>query len=433
MIIKKVSRIFFVIVLLISLPLFLGLGCKNNPIASKPQTKVLRFWSVFNDSDFFEPIIKAYQDQNPNIKIEYKKLEYAEYEEGVLNALASGRGPDIWSLYYTWYPRHKDKLVPAPANLLTKDNFEEVFVKGAVPDLLIDDKIYGLPLAIDNLVLFYNEDIFNNAGIVKPPVTWEELMTDAAKITTLADDKIKLSGVALGAADNINRAGDILAVLMLQSGANIVDHKTKSSGLLQTAKDQTGKSVNPSLNSLSFYTDFANPQKTSFAWDISQDYSIDAFGLGKTAMMINYSYHIPTIKLKAPNLNFKVSALPQINKLQKVNYPSFWAQSVASASKYPEEAWKFLVFLASKSSNELYVKASVRASARRDVIESQQEDAGIGLIATQNLTVKTWYQVGREEAMQEIFNKMIRDVNLGRKTKEDALRAANDQINAILR
>jgi len=91
MIIKKVSRIFFVIVLLISLPLFLGLGCKNNPIASKPQTKVLRFWSVFNDSDFFEPIIKAYQDQNPNIKIEYKKLEYAEYEEGVLNALASGR------------------------------------------------------------------------------------------------------------------------------------------------------------------------------------------------------------------------------------------------------------------------------------------------------------------------------------------------------
>jgi len=52
--------------------------------------------------------------------------------------------------------------VPAPANLLTKDNFEEVFVKGAVPDLLIDDKIYGLPLAIDNLVLFYNEDIFNN-------------------------------------------------------------------------------------------------------------------------------------------------------------------------------------------------------------------------------------------------------------------------------
>jgi ABC-type glycerol-3-phosphate transport system substrate-binding protein len=62
-----------------------------------------------------------------------------------------------------------------------KDNYPDVVAN----DVILDDgKIYGLPLSIDTLVLFYNKDLFNNAGISQAPKYWNaEFFQDVKKLT----------------------------------------------------------------------------------------------------------------------------------------------------------------------------------------------------------------------------------------------------------
>jgi len=50
-----------------------------------------------------------------------------------------------------------------------------------VDDFLYQGQPYASPLSINTLALFYNRDLLNEAGIVLPPVTWEEFVNDSKK------------------------------------------------------------------------------------------------------------------------------------------------------------------------------------------------------------------------------------------------------------
>jgi len=65
---------------------------------------------------------------------------------------------------------------------------------------------------------------FNTAGISQSPKTWEEFLAVVEK-TIIKDDRDNIiqAGAALGTARNINRSTDILSLLMIQSGAQMID------------------------------------------------------------------------------------------------------------------------------------------------------------------------------------------------------------------
>ena len=78
--------------------------------------------------------------------------------------------------------------------------------------------------------MFYNKDLFNTAGIATPPKTWDEFISVIRKLS--AKDKfgnLTKSGAAIGAADNVNNAADILSLLMMQTGAKMISEPTKQS------------------------------------------------------------------------------------------------------------------------------------------------------------------------------------------------------------
>ena len=101
-----------------------GIGRANyvDPkVAARYKPITLRYWRVFDQEDDFREIIDAYQAGHPNIKIEYKKLRYDEYEQALLEGFATDRGPDIFSLHNTWVEKYKDKglLDSAPKEVTT--------------------------------------------------------------------------------------------------------------------------------------------------------------------------------------------------------------------------------------------------------------------------------------------------------------------------
>ena len=428
---RKLLIIAAIIIVFIILILIFGLRTDKKP---KPIT--LEFWSVYDDRVNYSEAIEEYQKANKHVTIKYEKKSFTEYEQELINALAAGEGPDIFTIHHTWLSKHEDKISPMPQEgeeFYSAKIFKDTFVDVAYQDLVKNERIYGLPMYVDTLALYYNKDFFNSAGIPSVPETWDEFLNDVEVLTTKdSGGNIKRAGAAIGTAENVNRSTDILSLLMLQTGAEMTNNDDTQATFNQRV-NLDGESFMPGKDALRFYTDFSNPTKRIYCWNRQMPYSIDAFYEGRAAMMINYSYHIDTIRAKSPYLNFGVAPMPQIkNRNFDVNYANYWAHTVSKNSDKVDEAWKFLIFLAKKENVQKYLEKSKRPTARRDLIEWQRENSDLNVFANQSLSARSWYQADNQ-SIEKIFADMVKSVVLGEANLEEAINKAANQVTLLMR
>lgn len=407
-----------------------GFGCRRAPGSAEQLQGSLQVWGLWQDSDDMKPVIEAFKQQT-GVEVTYKKIaSVATYERELLEALAEGRGPDVFVIHHTWVDSKRRLLSPAPDNTVDERRVQEEFVDVVARDVVRDGRVYALPTSVDTLAMYYNKDIFNAARIAAPPKTWDEMHSAVEKITRVNRvGTIEQSAAALGTAANVNRAPDILQLLMMQSGVPMRN--------AQNAVDITGSTEAGPL-AVTFYTDFANKAKKVYTWDLNQDFSIDAFAEGETAMMFNYSYHIPTVTAKNPRLrfgvNFAVAPIPQITGTpndQTVDFAAYWPFGVSVSSPAPRVAWQFVQFMTSKEPAALINAAQQVPPARKDSVLELQRDPVLGVFSEQTLTAQTWSRPDIV-ATDAIFNTMIDSVVRGEATAEEALKRAQDQLNQLL-
>lgn len=426
-----------------------GFGCKTTSSQTKTATEplTLTFWQTFDDTDAFADIIAKYQVIHPNITIEYKKLRYEEYENELLNAWAEDRGPDIFAVQNTWLKKYQSKLTPMPAEISMaymvttgtiqktpvpqmqtnkslsirdlKNNFADV-VSGDV--VLEDGKIYGLPLSIDTLAIFYNRDLLNSAGVTGAPRFWNKEFQQNIKKLSKQDPKKGLiqSGIALGTAKNISRYSDILSVLMMQNGAIMSDSYQVT---FHAVPPTMSNNYNPGLEALRFYSDFANPAKEVYSWNGDMPNSIEAFASGNLAIVFGYSFNIEQIRAQSPKLNFGIAKLPQIEgNPMEVNFANYWVESVSKKSKHPNEAWDFIQFMTKEENAKIYLTKTKKPTALKSLINSQKDDEDLGVFAEQVLSAKSWYHGKSITDAESAIGEMI----------TAALTASNDKLSDIL-
>ncbi len=415
-----------VVIIVIVLLIF---GFIKTPKA-KPAT--LEIWGL-DDEGNLQELLSDYKKENKHITINYEKKSLADYETELINAFAADKGPDIWLIHNTWLLKHKDKIKELPNELFSLNDFRATFVEVVEKDLVDENKIYALPLYVDTLALFYNKDILNSAGIPLPPDTWEELIADLDKLVQRNQwGGIEQAGAALGTAENVDHSTDILALLMLQNGTKMVNEDKKSATFDESIYIE-GKAYQPGQDALRFYTDFSNPSKRAYTWNRQMSYSLDAFIEGKVAMMFNYSNQIPTIKDRAPYLNFGISSMPQIKGRNfDIDYANYWAFTVSKKTRVSQEAWKFILYLNQKENAKKYLETVNRPVARRDLVNWQKDDLELGVFAKQSLSAQTWHQVD-SSAIEIIFANAIESVVLGRANVTKAIQAAADQVTLLMK
>lgn len=417
----------------------------------------LTWWGTFDDPQNFSEIIADYQTLHPNIKINYRKLRSEEFTGEVVNALAEDRGPDILSIHNTDIIRWFSKLEPLPPTTkmayqitkkslglkeetlieiretpsLTPGKIKEYFLDVVYDDVVINEKIYGLPLSIDTLVMYYNRDLFNNAGIPLPPTNWTDLQSFVKKLTYQnKEGQLIQSGVALGTAYNVEQCADILSLLMMQNGAQMTEGGKVTFHLLPAGVDKT---YNPGPDALRFYTDFASPGKEVYTWNYTFANSIDAFAQGKVAMIFGYSYHLPYIEaIRQGKLNYGIAKIPQIEGRPEVNFANYWVQTVSKKSKYINEAWDFIQFIIKKDEAKKYLTKMMRPTALRSLVEEQLNNDQLKVFADQLLTSKSWYHGQNKEAMENVFKEMIDSVILQSIEPKKATQLAAEKIQQTL-
>jgi ABC-type glycerol-3-phosphate transport system substrate-binding protein len=447
---------------------FSGALCNAPSQALQEATKPIQlvYWRVFDDSDAFSDLIADYNAAHPNISVSYRKLNYNEYEQKLLEAMAEDRGPDIFSIHNTWMRGYQSKLLPMPPTVtlpyttvsgtikkdiitalkttktvsireLQSQFVDQVSADAVIPDFnsetgVSTDKIYGLPLSVDTMVLYYNREILNAAGIAQPAKTWTELQEQVKKITKQDfNGNVTLSGAALGAARNIERSTDILSILMMQNGAQMLTGKGASFG--EIPENLTNRSVAPGLEALIFYTDFASPQKEVYTWNETLPNSLTAFMQGRTTYFFGYAYHLPTIRAGAPKLQFGISQLPQIAGNPQVNYANYWMEVISKKTKYADAAWDFVNFITTQENNaQKYLDKTKKPTALRSLISKQMEDADLYPFASQLLTAKSWYQGKNAAGAEEALRGLISDVLTGARNPVEAMNLAEGKVNQTL-
>ena len=292
---------------------------KNTPIT-------LTYWGLWEPISVMQSVIADYEAANPGVKINYTMQSPKNYRSRLQSAITSGQAPDIARIHNTWLPMLRSSLTPAPEAIIplsTLDNYYPVVKKNASAG----GKIYALPLGIDGLALFYNEDILKEVGS-SPPSDWNTLRKLAFDLTkTNAETKVvERAGAAIGTTSNIDHWSDILGLLILQNSG---DPGKPSSEAVQDA--------------LTFYTIFSTQDKS---WDSSQPNSVYAFATGSVAMILAPSWEIPEIKAINPDLKFGVAPAPTLPST-KVAWGSYWMEAVPKTSGNPEAAWKFIQYLSS--------------------------------------------------------------------------------------
>jgi multiple sugar transport system substrate-binding protein len=424
---KLRSQKFFAVLLAIML---LSLSCGGGPKSNKEQV-TLKIWKPFVDSGKMQAIFTEYQKVHPNVQIEYVKKNIENYEGDLLNSLAAGEGPDIFSINNTWLPRYLDKTTPAPDSVFTYKDYHETFVDVISQDFTKDNKIYGTALWVDSLALYYNKDILGTVGIATPPRTWLELAEDVRTISRQdATGYFTRSGVAMGTNSNVNRAVDIVYLLMLQAGAVpwSADGRLPQFG---NSISRRGATVNPGQDALGFYTSFATPSNVNYTWNERSDYSIDAFANGRAGYLYSYAYAKSLIDSKSPNLNYDIAPVPQYNlDDSSVNFANYFGEVVNKQSKHADWAWDFLKFATSRDTLDKYYAQDKQPSSRRDLIELQTSDPIIGVFAHANLTAKSFYNP--DQAKQDgIFETMINNIILKGMRVSEALQQAQSQASTL--
>lgn len=420
-----------VVIVLLLASVFLGFLPGSRPVSQEPKT--LEFWGLYDDLSNWQTVFNAFKKENPNVSFQYIQMNPETYEGALVEALASGKAPDVIMFHSSWLPKHGNKVSALPQTVMNLKDFQDTFIDIAVTDFVSKNQIYALPVWSDVLVMVYNKDLFNTAGIATPPKYWDEFINVVAKLSIKdKSGNLTKSGAALGTANNINNGADILSLLMLQSGSKMI-----SDNGLEAVFDRSiaigGVNYSPGESALRFYTDFSNSKSSAYTWNDKLPNSADALSSGKTAIIFDYAVNINKVKQSSPNLSFAIAPMPQLKAATKdVNYGDFWGYSVPLASKNPETAWKFLVFLTTHDINKYFSDNVLRPSARRDVLAEQQFSPDLGVFAKSALSATNWYRVD-PLIIDGIFKDMINAVVLRGEKPLDAVSEAAARVTALMR
>jgi len=403
------------------------------PRVQKPKEITLTYWGLWEPEPVMNGIIAEWERDHPQIKVKYLQQNQREYRERLQSALAREEGPDIFRFHITWVPMLKNELEPLPASIMSSSTYEQTFYSVVLENLRAGTNYLGIPLMIDTLALYYNEDIFLAAG-KSPPTTWEELRNLANELTIKdEEDQIQTAGVALGTTSNVDHWSDILGLMILQNGADLTDPGACSK--------QAGEEVCLGIDALTYFTIFKTVDRV---WDDTLPSSTQAFAAGKLAMYFGPSWRVFDIKALNPKLNFKIVPVPQLpGDKQKVNWASFWVEGVARRSKYKNEAWEFLKFLSLPQTLEKLYQAESNLRLfgeiypRKEMAEKLKTNHLIAPFIEQISQAKTWYLCsftwdnGINDRMIKYFEDAVNAVNSGKNAKE-ALTTATQGISQLL-
>ncbi len=355
----KILLVLIVFMLLLVFPTFANGSKEGNDAQNEEVTKIV-YWQYFYETkkNLMDELIKDFESKNPDIKVIQQTFPYENYNTKVASSVPSGKGPNVINLYYGWLPNYikSGYLQSLPKDMVDYKKIEEEFLP-LVDAAKFDGKYYALPTAVRSLALFWNKDLFKEAGLdpENPPKTFEELV-DYAKVLTKKDagGNYLQTGITLELRAQVHHW--IREILIRQCGGAPYSEDGKT----VTYNNEAG------YEALKLLTDLQLVDEVGMPNFMTND--VTAFKSGLMGMTIDGSYRLGTLD-KIPELKYGVTEIPTLNG-KKYNFASFWANGITKFTKGKEleASIKFLNYLTSEEVMDKWLNAIGELPAKKALV-----------------------------------------------------------------
>jgi ABC-type glycerol-3-phosphate transport system substrate-binding protein len=296
----------------------------------------VQLWGTLPESEM-NAVVQSFNPQAKTYAVRYTYVPENEFNQRLLEALASGTGPDMIIGKYQMILSQEARIYPFPTNSLPEKTFKDTFVDGASV-LFTPQGALALPVSIDPMVLFYNRTLLSKHGIINPPSYWDEVGTITPALTVRQNGKFLESAIALGT-PGVPYAKDIIMSIIAQLGQAPVVRIMAQGGesyfsVVANTPATEGGEILPLATTNRFFTQFGDPGQTTFTWSDSLGNATDFFVGEKLAMYIGYAGEYPTLRARNPRADFGMTSLPQTRGYNTlVTGMSMYAIATLKASK----------------------------------------------------------------------------------------------------
>ncbi len=385
------------------------------------------------DQTAMDKILSALAEKDKSLQdAVYMAKKPATYQGELINAIAAGTGPDLVFLSQSTIGTLSDKISLIPYTAVSQSTFLSSFVdEGQL--FLTPQGSLAMPFIVDPMVMYWNRDSFTSVGEGSPPQYWNDFIVLAPKLTSLdASGNVRRSAVALGAWDNITNAKAVLSALMMQSGDFITGRNAAGALTTTLGVKPNNANVAPAAEALRFYTDFANPSKTTYSWNRSLANSYNAFASGDVAVYFGFASEYRSISERNPNLRFGVAVMPQLQGASaKITSGTIQGLAIARGARNPAGALVVAQKLTTAAAAAAAAQELGLPPVRRDVGTDTSASAAAAVFVQSALMARSWADPS-VAATDGIFKAMIESVSSGRSTPEQAVFDASSAMRQLL-
>ena len=308
---------------LLTIVLFVVLGFS----AFAAEKKTVEFWSyVPLDNPGLYLYIDKFNQSQDEINIEGKFIPFAEFKRQLTVALVGGTPPDCVLVDNPDFAAYiaMGAFEALDDRIADWEYGKDDFYPGPWASATWEGKQYGIPFETNTLVLFYNVDMFEKAGLDpdKPPTTWEELNQYAEKLT-----KDGVYGLSVCAVASEEGTFQWLPFLQ-QNGGNVFNLDSPEA-----------------VEALQLWVDWVkNGYVSKEILNMDQWSGVrPQFQNENAAMMVNGPWCIVPIRDEVPNLNWRLAVLPgrvkQASAMGGVNI------GIVKGAKNADAAWQYIKWL----------------------------------------------------------------------------------------
>ena len=305
----------------------------TGPATAQDDAVTITVWSIdganqVGPSDTFSA---EFNEMDNGINVEYRILQFDEIVNETLRAYTTGNAPDIVSLdnpdFALFSSRGAFLDITEMAEASDVINVDQYF-EGPLNSVSWDGRLYGVGKYTDTIGVFYNKDMFAEAGIESPPQTWAEF-GEYARMLTKPDDGIY--GATLSARGNEEGTFQFLPVIQM-SGGGYNDVNTEGAReWLSMVKGMIDDGV------------LSQDVLSLGQWD-----STGTFNSGNAAMAISGPWEIDRM-VKDADFEWGVTLLPTFDEgAERSSALGGFNLGIMSTTEHPEEAFKVLEYFVSQ-------------------------------------------------------------------------------------
>lgn len=250
--------------------------------------------------EFWNDVKTGFEKEHPNVTIEYITAPYGEMVNQVINMAGGGDRVDMIFGEIDWVPGLADSGLTVPVTDIFTEEYLSDFYPAVMESFHIDGEPYGLPMYVSPYILYYNKELFKQAGLnpEMPPTTYDEMLEYAAKLSELKDANGNPVYAFGQTTASVPVSGAALNAMIFNFGGSVLDNE----GKLNIENDGFREAISmlKTLDQKGY-----NPQNAKLK-DLR-----NLFALGQLAMYYDQSWGFNGVSSINPDAkDFAASAMP---------------------------------------------------------------------------------------------------------------------------